>query len=387
MKILMVVESHTKQAGGGPIYWSQLSEWLIRLGHEVTILSGIPQEGEYASPNTIGLIPVQSDLRSRSVSTLIRRYFFQKRLAPAVRAFVQQWQPDIIHSVPPVASDAALRAGNEFNIPVVVSILSHVEAQWSKIERGRFRSWLFRNLESRSIHRSFSKIICLTQRSERVLLNEGLSKELVVYVPHAVDTERFNPQVSPRYRTELGLPSDRLVLGYAGAISQDKGIEPLLRAVTQLSIEQDFHLLIAGAKPSLGKLWNRIKSLRLDNVTFLGTLDHTDMPCFMASLDLYVIPSYTETLPTTLLEALATETPVLATAVGGVKDFMQDRFGIMIAAPQEKLIIQALKDWRNRKPKLKTMGSAGRQFVVEHYNWEKSSKLTEGVYQACLQNS
>lgn len=382
----MVVESHTKHAGGGPLYWAQLSEWLLQQGHEVTILSGIPKEAEYASPNTIGLIPVRSDLRNRSLSTLSSRYFFRRRLVPAVRAFVRQWQPDIIHTVPPVASEAALRAGEEFHIPVVISILSHVESQWTRIEGGRLRSWIFRRLESQAIHRPFSRIICLTRHSERVLLAEGAPIERVVYIPHAVDVQRFNPHVTPQFREALDLLDETFVLGYAGAISQDKGIEQLLRAINQLSKRVKLHLLIAGTKPPRGRWRNRIESIGLQNVTFLGALDHEEMPGFMASLDLYAIPSYTETLPTTLLEALATGTPVLATAVGGVTEFLQNQFGIVLAAPQANLIVKTLKEWTDRRSELKKMGFAGQQFVAEHHSWERSGKLTEGVYQKCLRN-
>ncbi|MFX1510810.1 MAG: glycosyltransferase family 4 protein [Promethearchaeota archaeon] len=382
----MVVESHAKQAGGGPMYWSQLSDHLIRRGHEVTILSGIPPEGEFASPNTIGLLPVRSNLRSRSIATLMSRYAFKRQYVSAVCSFASMWQPDIIHTVPPIASEAALHAGNKVGVPVVVSVLSHIEAQWSQVEVGRVRSRLFRYLESRALRKPFTRIICLTHRSEQVLAAEGVLADRIVYVPHAVDITRFHADVASIFRNQLGLSKESFVIGYAGALTQEKGFDQLLGAIHRLSDVRDLHLLVAG-EISLHPKWKEfVNQSKLRRVHFLGHLEHNQMPGFMASLDLFIIPSLTETLPTTLLEALATGTPVLASAVGGVSEFLQSEWGVTLETPETSNIVDALEIWRMRRTELQRMGKRGQEYVREHHNWTNTSVLTEGVYQSCLKN-
>jgi glycosyltransferase involved in cell wall biosynthesis len=381
----MVVESHAQGPGGGPMYWAQLSDQLIRRGHQVQILSGMTPDAEFASPNTVGLIPVSGNLRSRSGVTLLRRYLFRKRFIPAVQTFVEHWSPDIIHTVPPVASEAALRAGAAFDIPVLASILSHVEAQWVHLETNRIRAWLFQKLELQAIRRPFCRIICLTHRSQQVLQTAGIPKTRLVYVPHAVDTHQFNPRVVPEFRQKLGLSKNTFVLGYAGSISREKGTDQLLEAVARYTDTHAIALLIAGELPS-----NRRTKLGVDqdlrNLHFLGRLDHQDMPSFMASIDLFVIPSMTETLPTTMLEALATSTPVMATSVGGIKEFISNRFGIVLHSPQAESIIRGLDTAISQREELVVMGQTGQQYVQEHHNWELVSKLTEGVYHSCLKS-
>jgi glycosyltransferase involved in cell wall biosynthesis len=118
---------------------------------------------------------------------------------------------------------------------------------------------------------------------------------------------------------------------------------------------------------------------------FLGRLDHQEMPAFMASLDLFVIPSLTETLPTSLLEALATGTPVMASAVGGVAEFLQSGWGIALKAGETKAIVRALEQWLPRRKDLRRLGEQGQAYVHEQHNWELTSKLTEGVYRSCLE--
>ncbi|MFX1244864.1 MAG: glycosyltransferase family 4 protein [Promethearchaeota archaeon] len=383
MKILMVVEAHVKGAGGGPMYWAQLSEHLVRRGHQVQILSGFKPDSEFVSPNTVGLIPIRGDLRSRSGWTLLSRYWFRKRFVPVVRTFVEQWQPDIIHTVPPIASEAALRAGVALDIPVVASILSHVEAQWSQLEPNWLRAYLFRQLELRAIHRPFRRIICLTRRSQQVLQAEGIPEARIVYVPHAVDTEKFGSKAVARFRTQLALSDETFVIGYAGVLSREKGTFQLFEAMARLANLHNLALLVAGEPlPSRRRPLALRKAFR--NVYFLGRVEHEDMPAFMASLDLFIIPSWTETLPTTLLEALATGVPVMASAVGGIKEFLKNRLGIILPSLRTEDIVQGLNAWMPRREDLEAMGQAGQRYVREHHNWKRTSELTEGVYQACL---
>ncbi|MFX1540653.1 MAG: glycosyltransferase family 4 protein [Promethearchaeota archaeon] len=384
MKVLMVVESHAKETGGGPKYWAQLSDWLTRHGHQVMILSGVVAGSEFASPNTVGLVPVRRELRSRSYSTVISRFAFMMRYIPAVRKFALNWLPDIIHTVPPIASEASLRTGNRLDIPVLVSVLSHVEEQWFQLESNPLRARFFRFLEARALHRPFSRIICLTQRSKQVLRAEGVPAERVVHIPHAVDVTRFNSNARPHFRKQLDLAKDTFVIGYAGALTREKGINQLLQAMVQLSYHSDVHLLIAGEISASNQRKQLLEVKGLENVTLLGPLEYDEMPSFMASLDLYVIPSFTETLPTTLLEALATGTPVMATDVGGVREVLQPSFGIILTRPDTYQISKELKNWINNRAELQNMGRAGQRYVNMYHTWERVGQLTEGVYRTCL---
>lgn len=381
VKVLIVVESHSPRAGGGSVYWAELSQWLMRRGHHVTILAGIEPGSAFASENTVGLFPVRSNLRRRSLPILLSRLGFAIRLVPSVRAYARQWHPDIIHTVPPVVSEAALRAGRAIGVPVVASILSHVEAQWPVLERPRLRVALFRRLEHWAIDRPFSRIICLTQHSRRVLLAEGIPRERLAYVPHAIDTKKFGPGALPTVRAQLRLGRDAFVIGYAGALTRDKGVGQLIRAFARLRRRSGLRLLIAGEGLERRRYEGLVSALKLSNVIFLGALDYEEMPGFMASLDLYVSPSLTETLPTTLLEALGTGTPVMSTGVGGTAEFLQNRLGILLRDSQAGTIAGAIDQWLDCREELRQMGSAGQRCVLSQHSWDRTGLLTEEVYQ------
>jgi glycosyltransferase involved in cell wall biosynthesis len=307
------------------------------------------------------------------------------RFIPAVKAFTRKWKPDIIHTVPPVASEAALRAGKTTRIPVVASVLSHVEAQWKTLEPHPLRSSLFHWLERRALQRSFARIICITEHSRKVLVSEGLPPERVVYVPHAVDTEKFNPSVQPKFRRQLHLSKRDFVLGYAGTLTKDKGLEQLIHGLALLKHHQTLHLILAGVGEDRLYFEGLVRKLGLTSVTFLGRISHDAMPAFMKSLDLYVVPSYTETLPTTVLEALSTGTPALASAVGGVADFLHSQLGILIQEPNAMVIAEMIEEWLERRTELRQMGNRGRQYVEENHSWNKTCIQTEDVYRQCIE--
>lgn len=384
LKVLIVIESHAKGAGGGPIYWSYLSKGLRRKGHEVKILSGFTPGISFASPNTVGILPVGVDLRSRSPMTLLHRLVFGVRMIPAVRDFARKWRPDIIHTVPPIVSEAALRAGKDIKVPVIASVLSHIEAQWSVLESIPFRLALLRWLERYALTRPFSRIICLTQRSRTILLSEGVPQNKLVHIPNAVDVEKFNPNVESTLREQLQIPSNSIVIGYAGTLTRDKGVKQLLQAFAKLDESTDHHLFIAGEGSDRAFLEKFVQQKTLRNVIFLGALDHELMPSFMKSLDICIIPSLTEVFPTSMLEALATGTPVMATSVGGVAEILEHDVGILLPNAEPNTIVKLLNQWMNQPERLHQLGHMGRNYVMKNHTWEQASLLIEEVYQECL---
>jgi glycosyltransferase involved in cell wall biosynthesis len=217
-----------------------------------------------------------------------------------------------------------------------------------------------------------------------VLLAEGIPHDRLVYVPHAIDTKKFGPEALPTVRAQLRLGRDAFVVGYAGALTRDKGVDQLIRAFARLQHRSQLRLLIAGEGADRRGFEDLVSALKLSNVVFLGALDYQDMPGFMVSLDLYVMPSLTETLPTTVLEALGTGTPVMSTGVGGTGEFLQGGLGILLRDPRAKTIAAAIDQWVDRREELRQIGSIGQRRVLLEHSWDKTGPLTEEVYQQCL---
>lgn len=116
-------------------------------------------------------------------------------------------------------------------------------------------------------------------------------------------------------------------IGYIGRLEEGKGVMNFVEAIPRIFKKQDNLKFFLGGN---GPLQDRIKDELRNNdifqkVELIGWICHDKVPDYLNELKLFVLPSYSEGLPTTVLEAMACGTPVLATPVGGVPDVIKDR--------------------------------------------------------------
>jgi UDP-glucose:(heptosyl)LPS alpha-1,3-glucosyltransferase len=138
-------------------------------------------------------------------------------------------------------------------------------------------------------------------------------------IPNGVNVERFSPSGPGRsqIRLELGIPRRASVLLFVGHEFERKGLRYVLEALARLP--KDFYLIVAGADnpeqyKHIDAPWARI--------FFLGS--RSDIPELNRAADLFVFPTLYEAFGLVTIEALASGTPVIATRVGGIEDYVTD---------------------------------------------------------------
>ncbi|MCC6004685.1 MAG: glycosyltransferase family 4 protein [Thermofilum sp.] len=131
--------------------------------------------------------------------------------------------------------------------------------------------------------------------------------------------------VDNEFKVIKPLEKRKSIIGYVGALTQQKGIIQLLLAMNILK-SNNVRLLIIGDGPLKNRLSIMVKKLSLeDRVLFLGTIPHLHLPYYLNEMKLLVLPSLRgEGLPNVIIEAMACGTPVLATPVGGIPDVIKD---------------------------------------------------------------
>jgi len=150
----------------------------------------------------------------------------------------------------------------------------------------------------------------------------GIAPAKVVRIHNGVDTERFSPGDRGEIRANLGVRSDQIVVGTVGRLNPVKDQVSLIDAFARLEAAEAV-LIIAGDGPCRDVLHNRAAALRLgDRVRFLG--ERHDVPDVLRALDVFVLPSIAEGISNTILEAMATGLPVIATRVGGNPELVVD---------------------------------------------------------------
>ncbi len=187
-----------------------------------------------------------------------------------------------------------------------------------------------------------SHIIAISKTVEQEILARGTSPEMVTTIYNAIDTERFSlcdhPHISNARINPIS-PEDPIVIGnVARIIPAKKGQMVLLKAITRLkNTFPNIHCYFAGevaphCEEQYQELLDYVKTHQLeDHVTFLGNV--TDIPSFLATLDIFVLPSFYEGFGIALIEALSTGIPCVASRLDGPAEIMGNLNGGLLFTP------------------------------------------------------
>jgi len=143
------------------------------------------------------------------------------------------------------------------------------------------------------------------------------AKKVLLYGARFIDTTLF--------KIERPLSDRKNLVGYVGRLSFEKGIKNFVEAIPLiLDKRSDIEILIVGDGPLFGEIEQKIRQYPKGKVSFAGWRPLEEIPGYLNELKVLVLPSYTEGLPTGILEAMACGTPVLSTPVGAVPDIVRD---------------------------------------------------------------
>ncbi len=208
-----------------------------------------------------------------------------------------------------------------------------------------------------------ASVICFTRWEEQLLQDLGLRKTAVI--PNGI-----GDAILPAERNE-GFP---LKIGYMGRLAKDKGLDLLLRELAK--VKEPYQLLIAGVGKEEEKLQAIAKELGIPAV-FLGIQEPA---AFLSSIDIFVLPSRTETFGLALVEAMSAGLCCVAADVCGLKEILGDA-GITV--PHDELA-QALEKLLQDRGLRESLGKKARERFLSCYTEERMISDTEKFYVSLL---
>lgn len=193
----------------------------------------------------------------------------------------------------------------------------------------------------------------------------------VIHIPNAISISSL-----PQGKEKL---YDKQVI-FAGRLSKEKGILNLLEIAKKLP--SDIHLLILGSGPEENEVRETTKSR--SNIHYLGYQPKEKTISLIRGSDVLIQPSIMEGVSTTLLEAMACKTPIIATSVGGNMELLEhDKSGILIQPDSYQQILEKLLDLVSNKEKAMMLSEeAFRQ--VQKYDWSRVGNLYLNIYESLL---
>ena len=329
---------------------------LAARGHEVHVISTRPVaiEGVEVHKVGIGRLKLLSDLLS---------IIECKRLLESIK-------PDLVHAH--YATDYGLLGALMNYHPLVIS-------PWGSdilIQAKNSAFW------KRAVKFTFGKADAITCTSN--YLFDAASKyfpasKLTRVIPFGIDQSVFKPPAAKK-------DSSGKNIGTLKALTSICGVEYLIRAIPHIAkIRQDFRVFIAGAGDQR-PYRNLARELGVaEYIEFMGAIPQQEVPEYLRSLDIFIMPSLSESFGVAALEAEAVGVPVIATGIGGIPEVVQDgETGFLIEQKNPEaladVILKLLEDEKLRK----RMGQKGCQFVKERYDWSNNLDQIESLYQELL---
>jgi glycosyltransferase involved in cell wall biosynthesis len=217
----------------------------------------------------------------------------------------------------------------------------------------------------------------------KVRIGEGLTRGRLTTVHNSIDLSAVKPTKSLNdIRRELNLSENQPVIGSAGRMVPVKGFDVFLRAArTILEKKPDAAFLLAGDGPLLAQLKQLAKKLGIDGrVHFLGFRD--DITDILNCLDIFVVSSHHEGVPTVVLEVMALGKAVVATAVGGIKEIIEsDVSGILVRAGDADAIAAACDKVLDNDDLREKIVHAARETVEREFSSANQAQRMADIYQ------
>lgn len=175
------------------------------------------------------------------------------------------------------------------------------------------------------------------------IVSLGIDQKKVNVVHNGVNKARFHPRNKREQRRMLGMPLEQRAILFIGNLAVEKGVTYLLQAFAQVRRSHaDSVLYVIGDGPLRRGLEREAGTLGIeDQSRFLGSVFHEEIPRYINSADVLVLPSLREGCPNVVLESLASGTPVVASAVGAVPEMLQRTTIGRMVPPQD---VSALAD-------------------------------------------
>ena len=304
---------------------------------------------------------------------------------------------EVIHSHYWISGEVAIAASKKLQIPLVHTMHTMARVKNLNLAEGETPEPVARAMGETEVVSAAKALIANTDAEAASLVSlYGACPDIVHVVAPGVDLYTFTPGSGRSVaRAELNIPADAQVISFVGRIQPHKGPELLIRATAEM-LSHSPHVrtklivfIIGGASGSGIKEVERMKELVQwlgisDVVRFLPPVPRAQLPNWYRAADLVCVPSYSESFGLVALEAQACGTPVVATAIGGLRTAVADGIsGVLVDGHDPRAWSSVLARLLG-EPQRRVLLSMGAIEHSSHFGWDATARGTLDIYDRVL---
>ena len=405
MRILIYTYNYFPEPIGIAPLVTELAEGLVKRGHEVRVVTGMPNypqrriyEGYrgkfYMTELTNGVAVQRSFVWVRPKPTLFDRMLLE--LSFVVTSFVHALRgkrPDVIFiTAPPlpVAVPAAI-LGWIHRTPIILNLQDILPD--AAVHVGLLRNQklirIFEHLEQFA-YRIATKTSVIAEDFVDHLLKKGVQADKIVQIPNWVDVNfiRPLPKENNSFRAEHQL-IDKFVVIYCGNIALTQGLETVIEAASCLHHIPEIAIVIVGEEDALQRLQQYCEVCGAQNVTLLPLQPREKLPDMLAAADVGLVVQkhnvISFNMPSKIQVLLASGRAVVASVPpngNAAKAIEQSGGGIVVPPEAPEALAAAILDLYYQPEKIKMLGEKSRKYALEHYTLEQALDQYEELFAA-----
>jgi glycosyltransferase involved in cell wall biosynthesis len=352
---------------------NRLVGFLLRQGAHVRVYS--PTTETPAFPPTGDLVSVPSvPIPGRS------EYQLAYRLSTRVRRDLEAFKPNLVHvAAPDIVAHRAVTWARAHGIPVVSSVHTRFDTYL------QYYGLKYLEPAARAIMRRYYRrcdaIVVPAESTAANLRAQRMNDDISLW-SRGVDREQFNPERrNLEWRRGHGIQDDEMVVAFLGRLVLEKGLDVFSDAIDAARKKgASLKVLAIGDGPARDYFRER-----LPDAIFTGQLTGTELATALASSDVFLNPSITETFGNVTLEAMACGLPVVAAAASGATSLVQDKITGRLSRPGDiDAFADALVDYQRNPELRKKHGEAGLAFA-KTMDWDEINAAVMHVYERVIE--
>lgn len=399
MKVLQIIPRFLPTTGGSPIHVYKISKQLIKLGHDVTVVTTKSMHNKdirgFSTGRPFTLKTTCPALPTFEVADGIKIYrfkpiflFWMHMINPSIFIFllrnIHKYDAVHAHVYMGAESDMAAIICRLRKIPFIFTAHDLLSTQCGTIN-------LLKNLYDKTIGRytlnTAKKLIALTQENKKQYELLGVPEDKIVVIPNGVDYEKFDGLIkSKELLKSVGNP-DKVIL-FVGRLLKYKGAQHIIKAIPEIINDYPNTKFIfvgedQGYKKELIKLATDLDVF--DKCVFTGRVNEKELLRYYSIADAFILPSTGEGFGLVALEAIVSGTPVILASTGGLKHIVSEIGGYpldMTGDVPEQIAENVKTVFFD--PEIKKEIEREKEVIKRDYTWKRVAEMTEKVYEGLV---